>query len=175
MKPLFSFKFTIFLFASLFFPFVMKTASSKLEPYPAIILPSGAGKLDLKESVINVNYLSIYGYDFQGKLEKIDAKQFLHPIPNQYIYAIFDNEFGLSTKTTKEILLRGTNKKIEMKRELASPEERQIAKIWLSNKLTNLGLSNSKIVVRYELKKLEIGTGKEVSREINDEKTISLR
>lgn len=175
MKPVFTLKFTIYLIIALFFPFVIKTANSKLEPYPAIILPSGAKKLNLKEGVIHVNNLSIYGYDLQGKLQKIDTKKILAPIPNHYLYAIVDNEFGLSTKITDEILLRGLGKKIEIKRKVASSEERQLAKLWLSNKLKDLGLSNLSIVVRYELKKLEINTGKEVSKEITNEKNISLR
>ncbi|MGK7951084.1 MAG: hypothetical protein AB4368_20435 [Xenococcaceae cyanobacterium] len=175
MNPLFSVKFTVILTAALFVPFVMTTANLKLEPYPAIILPSGAGKLDLKEGVINVYNLSIYGYDIQGKLQKIDQTGFLNPIPNHYLYAVFDNEFGLSTKTKDEIVLRGLNKKIEIKRKSTTPEEQKKAKLWLSEKLTDLGLSSSKIVFRYELKKLEINSGREVSKEINDEKIISLR
>lgn len=175
MKPLFSFKFTIFLLAALFLPFSMKTAHSKLEPYPAIILPSGAGKLNLQEGVIKVNNLAIYGYDFQGKLQKIDAKKLLDPIPNQYLYAVVDNEFGLSTKITDEVLLRGLDKKIEIKRKVPNSKDRRLAQVWLAGKLSDLRLSNSSIIVRYELRQLEINTGREVSKEIENEKHILLR
>ena len=174
MKPLFSLKFTVFLVLVLFVPFVLRTLAKQLEPYPAIILPSGASKIDLKEGVIGVNSLSIYGYDTQGKLEKIDVKQFIAPIPSHYFPVIAKNEFGLSTKTTDEIWLRGLNKKIDIKRKSVSLANQELAKIWLSNRLKKLGLSTSLILIRYEFKELSINDGKELSREITNEKNISL-
>ena len=174
MKPLFSPKFTILLIIALFVPFAIKTANSKLEPYPAIILPSGASKLDLKKGAIGVDSLSIYGYDTQGKLEKIDVKQFIAPIPSHYFQVIANNEFGLSTKTTDEIWLRGLNKKIDIKRKSISLENQELAKIWLTNRLKKLDLSSSSILIRHESKELSINDGKELSREIINEKNISL-
>lgn len=174
MKPLFSLKFTTFLSIVLFVPFVMKTANSQLEPYPALLLPAGAGKLNLEEKIIKVNTIAIYGYDLQGKLQKIDSQEFLAPIPRHYLYAIVDNEFGLSTKTIDEIWLRGLGEKIERKRKPISPENQKLAKFWLSKRLSILGLSTSSILLRDEIKTLEINSGKELSREINNEKIISL-
>ncbi len=174
MKPLFSLKFTVFLILVLLVPFVLKTVSRKLEPYPAIILPSGASKLDLKEGKIGVDGISIYGYDTQGNLEKIDVKQFIAPIPSHYFHVLANNEFGLSTKTTDEIWLRGLNKKIDIKRKSTSSEHQELAKIWLANRLKKLGLSTSSILIRYEFKELSINDGKELSRKITNEKNISL-
>ena len=175
MKPLFSLKFTVFLVVVLFVPFVLRTLSKKLEPYPALILPSGASKIDLKEGVINVDSISIYGYDTQGKLQKIDVEQFIEPIPNHYFRHIANKEFGLSTKTTEEIWLKGLNKKINIKRKSISLENQRLAKIWVSNRLEQIGLSTSSILIRNESKVLSINNAKEVSREITNEKNISLR
>ena len=177
IKPLFSLKFTILLSIALFFPFILRTLSSTLEPYPSILLPSGAGKINLKKEVIKVNNLSIYGYDFQGKLQKVDAVKFLAPIPSQYLYSIARNEFGLSTKTTEEIWIGGFGKSIKLDRKLKpiNPENQKLAKLWLSDRLSQLGLSTSSILIRYELRKLAINSGKEVSKEIINEKNILLQ
>ena len=174
MKPLFSLKFTIFLSAALFLPFFIKLVNPKLELYPAIILPSGAGKIDLKEKSIEVQNLSIYGYNTQGKLQKIDVVNFLAPIPRQYLYGIAETEFGLSTQTVDEIKIRGLEKRIEVKRRLISLEKQKLAKAWLSKQLGELGLSTSSILIRYEVKKLDLDNGKEISVKINNEKNISL-
>ena len=174
MKPLFSLKFTLFLSVALFLPFFIKLVNPKLELYPAIILPSGAGKIDLKEQGIEVQNLSIYGYNTQGKLQKIDAVSFLAPIPRQYLYGIAGTEFGLSTQTIDEIKIRGLEARIQVKRRQISLEKQKLAKVWLSNQLSELGLSSSSILIRYEVKKIDLDNGKEISVEINNEKNISL-
>ena len=174
MKPLFSLKFTSFLGIALFLPFILKTLSPKLEPYPAIILPSGAKKLNFEKEVLEVRSLSIYGYHNQGELQRVSAKKILEPIPKQYLYSLAKNEFGLSTKTTDEVRIKGLGKKLEIKRKQISSEEQKSAKNWLSNQLRKQGLSPSNILIKQEIKKLDLDEGKQVSKEIKNENNIPL-
>ena len=172
MKPLFSLNFTILLGIALGFPYIM--SNSTFEPYPAILLPSGASKINIKKGVITVRNLSIYGYDSQGKLQRIDVSKFLAPIPVQYLYSITKNEFGLSTKKNKNIYIRGIGE-VKIDRKAITPKNQRLAKIWLSNKLNELGLLNSSFLIRHEVKKIETNSGKEISSKIIKQKNVSLR
>lgn len=171
MKPLFSLKFTICLGIILLFPYLM--SNTTFEPYPAILLPSGATEINLQEGIIRVRKLSLYGYDSQGELQKIDAREFLSPIPGQYLYAISRSDFGLSTNPTKKMFIRGFGE-VEVNRKGFGLENQEEAKLWLSNKLSQLGLSTTAFVIRSEFKELDANSGKEISQEVRNERTISL-
>lgn len=173
-ESLFSCKFTVLLSFILFVPFILKILNSELEPYPAIILPSGAGKININSKFIEVNNLSIYGYK-QGKLQRLDPESFLKPIPSQYIHSIAKNEFGLYKKQQENLHLKILRKKLKLKRKFINFKNQKLAKIWLSKKLKKHQLSPYFIVIRYELRKLDIDNGKELSKQIKNEKIIFLR
>ncbi|NJL83155.1 MAG: hypothetical protein HC890_09725 [Chloroflexaceae bacterium] len=180
-KPFFSLRFTILIATILIIPFTLKTFFNyKLEPSIAVILPSGAGKINLNEEVISVRQLSLYGYDSQGDLVKIDPEELLYPLPDRFIYAIASNNFGLQQKKIEKIWIRGMGdlgftKPLEIRRKTASPPEKKFAKAWMADKLQALELSPESFLVRYEEKEINVNTGEEVSRAIKNERIISLR
>lgn len=174
-EPLVSLKLTILLFAALFLPFILKFLSPKLEPYPAILLPSGATKFNLEKETLEARLLSIYGYNSQGELTEIEPKKLLRPLPVQYFNALAREEFGLSTKKYTTVQMKYLNKSFRIKRRVFSEEKREQCKLWLRKRLRGFGLSDSAIVIRYEVRDLDVDNGEEVSRRIKDEKIIRLR
>lgn len=177
MKSLFSLRFSLLLWVFLLLPLGIRSMSNgDLEPYPAILLPHGAGKVMIKEGIVGVGLVSLYGYDAYGKLHKIDRAKFLSPIPPQYFDEIVKKNFGISTVNNRiqKIRLKFFGERI-VKKYASNPQDQKLAKLWLSNRLAEMGLSNSLLVIRYENKTLDVRGGKEIRRNIKNEQVIALR
>ena len=78
------------------------------EPYPAVIMPSGSGRMDLSDDSYTFHHYRAYGVLDNGDNEAIDLLKLIEPAHRQYLYAIFTNQLGLHTHSTKEIKIRGT-------------------------------------------------------------------
>ena len=175
-KPLFPIKFTLLLVIILVVPLLRRIFVGG-EPYPAILLPSGATKINLANETVSVRIISIYGYGRDGRLHRITAQQLLSPIPNHYLFGIVRNEFGLTGKTDIKLwdkILNMINVEIKRKNIQNKEENIQEAKTWLKHKLEGLELSNSSIIVRHELLEIDRTTGKEVTNKINNEQVFEL-
>ena len=82
-------------------PFGLKKKSSYLEPYPAIIFPAGAGKINLNQSNITFNQSRLWGKKPDGSWKQVRLKQFFSPIPIHYKGYIAGNSFGLKPRPQK--------------------------------------------------------------------------
>lgn len=60
------------------------------EPYPAILLPEGAGIIAKTNDRVTFNYSVVYGLDEKREWCKIDADLLVTPIPSQYFDSILD-------------------------------------------------------------------------------------
>lgn len=84
--------FTLLLIFVLGIPFYLKQKDARLEIFPAIIFPSGAGlvKLDKewKSSSLEI-------WIFKNSWKKITVEDFLDEIPPWFIYTLTDRKFGL--------------------------------------------------------------------------------
>lgn len=135
-----SLAFAIFLLA----PALLKIVG--MEPYPAVILPSGAGTISLEPVVLHETRL--YGERAPG-WERIDAVKFLEPVPVWYLDALARRGFGLEGD--------------------AASETRE----WIRRRLMALAFSTERFRLTVERVRLERG-GKEMEREFVYEKTFSL-
>ena len=97
--------FTVALAAMLLGPFAVRVLSNT-EPYPAILLPSGAGKIAVRGSEATFKHLTLYAHDSAGHLVPIDPRRLLAPIPTHYLYAIAANDFGQREAPTQPIFIR---------------------------------------------------------------------
>lgn len=79
------------------------------EPYPAVIMPSGSGSMDIQNNQYQFTHYRIFGETPQGEFEPIDPLQLIGKAHRQYLYAIFKNGYGLKTESTRQLKLRGTD------------------------------------------------------------------
>lgn len=81
-----SLAFTLFLAAFLFVPyFIYIRYGTEMEPYPAVILPSGAGFAYRDNSHLSYEYAYLYGQDENGDWDYLNPEEFLFPMPSYYI------------------------------------------------------------------------------------------
>ena len=99
--------FTAILAALLFMPFVIRLFLV-VEIYPSVIMPSGAGKIDISDGHYPFVHYRAYGVLSNGEQEEIDMLELIKPVHRHYVYSIFNNQFGLNPDATKRMKLRGT-------------------------------------------------------------------
>lgn len=93
--------------ALLFGPFAIKLMVT--EPYPAVIMPSGSGRIEIGDNTFTFRHYRAYGITQAGAKEALDLVDFIQPAHPQYLYEVFRNQFGLKNGSTKTIKIRGTN------------------------------------------------------------------
>ena len=88
---------TCILSVILLIPFYLRQKDPRLEIYPSVILPSGAGLVQVNNNEINIKTLEIW--IFKKDWQKINFEEFLGEIPSWYIYSLVEYEFGLKSKS----------------------------------------------------------------------------
>jgi hypothetical protein len=152
-------------------PFLIRAGPT--EPYPAVLLPSGAGKVIATGKQIDSDRTAIYaksaGHDAWIRLSPADL---LHPVPVQYFPTLAQRSFGL-VHTPHEILKLGflaidTQPKI-------SDEDVKSAKQWLRQRLTETGYDDSSLRVTQEIVTFRRSDGTEIATRYQDDKILDLR
>jgi hypothetical protein len=94
---------------------------AKLEPYPAVILPTGAGTIRIKNGTVSAQRTFLTAKR-NGKWEEVDVGKFLAPVAVHYFSGIARRDFGLrKSKTATPLQLeRATETKRWMKARLAA-------------------------------------------------------
>lgn len=131
-------------------PFLLRTIAPTLEPYPAIILPAGAGKVSRSEGIFTFNRFEAIGIDAAtGKEKQLNPSTLLRPIPVQYFHVIFDNNFGLGASPTRRIRFKYLRfPTINLKRRAANEVERSQAIKWIGDRLASEGCDPKKLILR---------------------------
>lgn len=110
---MFSKKFTFLLALCLCIPFLLRLISFKLEPYPALLFPSGDKQVQvpLTRPIANYSYKQLYGFIPDKGWVQIDEESFLEPIPRNYLSFILDkNKVLFETATDESIMPEGSPK-----------------------------------------------------------------
>ena len=147
-------------------PFLLRIITPSLEVYPSIVLPSGAGKVKLTDGDLTYHTTEIYGKKMTGELVRLDVREFLKPIPVQYLHAIVEGEFGLEPDYRKRInsllfesrIVGGTK---------VTEEERAQTRAWLRVRLKQAGCRDSVLIV--QRRRIAYDTG---SRELENNQLI---
>lgn len=131
-----SLRFTCMLAALLFIPFGIKLMI--LEPYPAVIMPSGSGRIDISEGTYRFTYYRAYGITSSNAREALNVIDLIQPAHDQYLYTIFKNDFGIGNDSQKTIQLRGTNWAIASYQQAgATPQHKADYRSALNTQLSN--------------------------------------
>ena len=166
---------TLILAGTLVSPFVLKTLHPYLEPYPAILLPSGAGRVSIDEEIVSFGRISLWGKNEDNNWKRIDIENFLAPMPKHYFSSVVKNSFGLDLATKdikvlpKEFHSSVTKKNI-LKQKVTSGEVK-LSKQWLRDKLVQSGYAPDEVMittekVNFDRKTAQIIKSKRVYEEI---------
>lgn len=164
---------TCFLCVALGVPWVTSSLSVQLEPYPAVVLPSGARTLLLKDT-IDYEVQSVWAQKPGGSWHELSRAELLNPVPNSYFSSLYHNDFGLENNDTKELVMR-LSPNISVRRNKVNEQEVDQAKAWLASRLEVLGYDAQTLEIRSENLNIDRRTGVIVERELNDVKSYSLR
>ncbi|MGI9551689.1 MAG: hypothetical protein ACR2MT_10845 [Aurantibacter sp.] len=136
----------IFLIVILGVPTVLRIIDYRLEAYPSIILPFGAGQVELGDEVkITVN--EVYGYSPEGHLKNLDKSQFLQCIRVRYFKFLYEDRFGL--KEIENQNFETVRFGIAINRESkVSEEDRMLTKEWLRERLREQGCNDSLLILK---------------------------
>ena len=129
----------------LFPPFVIRSIDLRLEVFPSVLLPSYASLTKVnKEKTIYLTRL--FALDNDRNRQEIDRSAFFKGMPPHYSNYIIANNFGLDTnqiqnhRTGRFDIPYITISKI-------SDEERNETKLWMRNRLIEMGFNDSLLIV----------------------------
>lgn len=174
---MFSIRFTIVLLTILLVPFLLRFRyGSMLEPYPAILLPSGATKATVAETEFIARYKVLYGQLEDGSWRRVDERLLLYPIPGQYEDLILSTAFGLkpAEPVRKGGMLNVLGRLGILRYKRLTEAHQAEAKRWVKEKLREQGFTNPvlKIVQREEV--VTVPEGKIIKVKITHENIIHL-
>ncbi|MEX2336426.1 MAG: hypothetical protein WD555_04055 [Fulvivirga sp.] len=161
---------TVGLLLFLVAPFILKLKDPRLEMYPAVIFPSGAGKVQIDQDKHQISSMELYGY--KNEPVKIDKKKFLKNIPDQYLYTIREGNFGLE-EYFDEFKLYKPPIKFTIQNNVA-PKTLAETKAWIKARLREQQLADSAFMIRQYRITYNTRTKMIVSKEKIDEKIFKL-
>lgn len=157
---MFSLKLSFFIIVFLCVPFLLKKIK-KVEPYPAVIYPSGAATVKVGLDSIDVAYTIILAKREGDKWQEVDAKRLINPIPIQNLPKLISNGFGIKDRSKKN----DVKENARMTRE---------AKLWLKKRLSIQGYNASEIKISKRVKTLSVPEGEKLDDTIVHETTLEL-
>jgi hypothetical protein len=167
--------YTAILLLVLVVPFAIAFLASPLEPYPAVILPSGAGTIKTSEDQMDLTRTSIYGkLASSDSWTRLSPSQFLNPIPPEFFPALAQRYFGLRPvepvpyRTRIGMVVKFNPRKVDEK-------EVPHAKEWLRTRLKESGCEDSLLRISQEVVTIRRSDGVELGVRSEDDKTFELR
>ena len=76
-------------------PYLLRSTRPYLEPYPAVLFPAGAGKMQSGDVELVFRRTELAAVDKQGEVHPIDPHEFFTPIPIRYWPYIARRRFGV--------------------------------------------------------------------------------
>jgi hypothetical protein len=147
-------------------PFVLTTRYG-IEPYPAIILPSGANKANVSPTQVSFNRTSLWGkHKEKGIWVRVDLETFLNPISVNQWNGIAVNSFGLKSPNAK--IIKGFNTK------KVTTEEVQSGKQWLRQKLSQFGYASDELMITFDKETFDIAANKIITSNKMHEEILRL-
>jgi hypothetical protein len=167
--------YTAFLSAILVVPFAISFVAPVLEPYPAVLLPSGADRIKVAEDQMDFERTAIYGrVTGHEAWIRLSPSEFLFPVPPQYFPLLAQRYFGLSPvvpvaeRTKVGFLITINTRKF-------SEEEVNSSKQWLRARLKESGCDDDVLRITQEVVTVRRSTGKEISIRYQNDKVFALR
>ena len=155
-------------------PFLLRDISNSLEPYPAVLQPTGSGKIFTTDNILTFTETQLIATQADGSEHRVDTRAFVGQIPHRYWRAITDLNFGLGPAETQSVSL-GMWELIVTEVKESSPKEREAMLAWIHARLAQQELheinrlSTRQIDVFYDRE-----SGAEVKRELAKQTDVDL-
>jgi hypothetical protein len=167
--------YTAVLLVVLVVPFAIAFLAPPLEPYPAVLLPAGAGKIKTTEDQMDFSRTSIYGkVPGSDSWTRLSPPQFLSPIGAEFFPPLAQRYFGLTPiapvacRTRVGVVVTINPRKVDEKG-IAS------AKQWLRARLKETGCGDSVLRITQEVVTFRRSDGAEIGVRNEDDKIFQLR
>lgn len=133
-------------------PFMLREDSRILEPYPAVLLPSGAAKISVVDGQVPGRALELVAIRADGTEETIDPRQFftINEIPSWPWIA--GRGFGLADGKSKQATIGSWTLSVATQR-AASDAQRKEAIQWLKQRLASVGIPDAQ---SFQVRQLKI-------------------
>lgn len=149
----------------LLIPFLLSEISPTLQPYPAILLPSGANTIYIEDNQVSFNRIELIAVLPDRSEQLLDPTVLFAPIPQQYWPHIARLNFGLGAEKTKSISFGHWTLMVRTRRAATDTEHAETIR-WLRMQLARLGLADAVALnVRASLLTYDIVEQTEVKRE----------
>jgi hypothetical protein len=167
--------YTALLSVFLVVPFAIATLAPVLEPYPAVLLPTGGGRIQTTGDQMDWGRTSIYGKVAGGDAwTRLSPPEFLSPIPPEFFSTLVQRYFGLSpvgpiaNRTRIGVVITIDPRKVP-------EEEVKNAKQWLSARLKESGCDDSVLRISQEVVTFRRSDGAEIAVRSENDKVFDLR
>jgi hypothetical protein len=166
--------YTALLSAFLVVPFAIATLAPVLEPYPALLLPSGGGTIKTTEDQMDLGRLVIYGRTAdRDAWTRLSPPKFLSPIPAEFFSPLVQHYFGLSpvgpiaNRTRVGVVITIDPRKVP-------EEEVRDAKQWLRARLKDSGCDDNVLRITQEVVTFRRSDGAEIAVRSENDKVFDL-
>lgn len=149
---------TLLIAVALIVPESLRSFSPSLEPYPAVILPAGAGTIHIDKGTVRARRTFLTAMR-NGKWEEVDISRFLAPIAEHYLGRIAKRDFGFPRSKSASPL------------ELAQAAE---TKRWMRAKLAAQGFESQKLNLMQQTMTITLATGEQTRSKTSRKKTYDL-
>ena len=167
--------YTALLSVFLVVPFAIATLAPVLEPYPAVLLPSGALRIQTTGDQMDIGRTSIYGrVAGHDAWTRLSPPEFVSPIPDSFFSPLVQHYFGLSpvgpvaNRTRVGVVITIDPRKVP-------EEEVKNAKQWLSARLKESGCDDSVLRITQEVVTFRRSDGAEIAVRSENDKVFELR
>ncbi|MGF1459588.1 MAG: hypothetical protein ACFBSG_11235 [Leptolyngbyaceae cyanobacterium] len=170
---------TLLLGMLIIFPYTFKYLNHNKEPYPAIIFPAGASRVETDSNTFEFNTTSVYCKSLKtNELEKQVVAEFMYPIPPRYFSRIVNNKFGLENSKELEVNFRKnifpSFKYMKPPATALSAENILETKAWLKERLASQGCEENFFIIRRTTMAVDIGSREVFEKGIVDEERYEL-
>ncbi|MBV9873258.1 MAG: hypothetical protein JO025_00895 [Verrucomicrobia bacterium] len=167
--------YTVALSIVFFVPFAVAFVAPTLEPYPALLLPSGAGTIKTTEDQMDFTRTSIFGKRAVGdSWTRLSPSQFLSPIPPEFFPSLAQRYFALRPvapvpyRTRVGVVIKVNPRKVDEK-------DIPRAKEWLRTRLKETGCEDSLLRISQEVVTIRRSDGAELGVRNEDDSIFELR
>jgi hypothetical protein len=165
--------YTALLSAFLVVPFAIATLAPVLEPYPAVLLPTGGGRIKTTEDQMDWGRLVIYGRVADSDAwTRLSPLKFLGPIPAEFFSTLVQRYFGLipvpiANRTRVGVVITIDPRKVP-------EEEVKNAKQWLRARLKDSGCDDNVLRITQEVVTFRRSDGTEIAVRSENDKVFDL-
>lgn len=149
---------TLLIAVVLIVPESLRTIAKPFEPYPAVILPAGAGTIRIKDGAVRAHRTFLTGKR-SGKWEEVDIGAFLAPIAKHHFRHIARRSFGLRQSPDATSLER------------AQADE---TKRWMQARLAAQGFDTGQVRLMKQSMTVTLATGKRTRSKTTRTRTYDL-